>query len=105
MKRFLLLAAVVGGLTLGGFSSTANAAGWYGGRDGWGGGGGGYGHCGAYGGYRGAYGYGYNPYVGTRLFLNGPRFNVAINPGFGYGFAGPYNRYGSVAYPPAFYGW
>src|SRR5258707_1103199 len=101
MKRFLLLAAFVGGFILAGSSSTARA-------DGWGGGwGGGYGNCNGngYGGWartypvyngyasngyftgnsgyfgnRGYAAYGYNgAYVGPVFNGGGPRFGVGIN--------------------------
>jgi len=109
MKRFLLLAAVVGGLTLGGFgfASTANAGyGHGGGHGGWGHGGYGYHHAGwgprYYGGVR-PFGYGYNPYVAPGFYVGGPGFAVGVNSGFGYG--NPYNSCGSSVYPPAAYGW
>jgi hypothetical protein len=97
MKRFLLLAALVGGLTLVGFTSTAKADrnGW--GRGGWHGNGrfyGGYGYRGPY-----RYGYGYRPYVAPGIVIGGPRFGVGIGTGYGY----------PPAYGPAYgypaYGW
>lgn len=110
MKRFLLLAAVVGGLTLGGFASTAKAD--HGGRGvgglgGWGHGSGGYGYhhagCGPrYAGFR-TFGYGYSPYVTPGFYAAGPGFAIGVNSGFGCG--NPYNSYGSAVYPPANYGW
>lgn len=76
MKRLLMLAALVGGLTFAGSTSTAEAHGGFGG-----GYRGGYGRCGGYGwggGYRGGYGgcgYGYRP----GIYISTPSF------GFGYG--------------------
>jgi hypothetical protein len=101
MKRFLLLAAVVGALTLGGFgfASTANAhPGW--GHGGYGGYHGGWGPR-YHGGYR-TYAYGYRPYVAPGFYAGGPRFSIGFNSGIGCG--NPYNYYGSAVYPPA-YGW
>jgi hypothetical protein len=82
MKRFLLLAALVGGFTLIGFTSTAKAD-----RDDWGRGGwrghgrinGGYAYRGRFG-----YGYGYRPYAAPGVFIGGPRFGVGIAPAYGY---------------------
>src|SRR5204863_8077795 len=83
MKRFLILAAVMGGLTFAGFASTANAG--YGGRGGYHGGYGhagyarGYGHGYGYGGWGRPYGYGYRP----GLFIGTPGLGI----GFGTGYA------------------
>jgi hypothetical protein len=95
MKRFLLLAALVGGLTTFGFTSTAKAD-----RDNWGRGGwrgqgrfyGGYG-------YRAPYRYGYRPYVAPGVVIGGPRFGIGIGTPYAY----------PPAYGPAYgypaYGW
>ena len=126
MKRFLLLAVLVGGLTLVESSSTAQAQGWgnaYGNYNG-------YGYRGwgrtypVYNGYvnnvnngyfpgnsgyfpNSGYGaYGYNgAYVGPVFNGGGAAAGVGITTGYWIGNGNPYYRYGSLAYPPAFYGW
>jgi hypothetical protein len=100
MKRFLLLAAVVGGLTLAGFASTAKADHFVGG--GWRGG---YGRSYGYG-WRGGcgprYAYGYRPYVAPGLFMGGPRIGIGIGTGYAYPSAPVYGPgYGY----PGYYGW
>lgn len=87
MKRLLMLAALFGGLTLAGFSSTAEAHGW---RNG-GGYGGGYGYHHGYGGgygwrggFRPNYGWGYRRYAAPGVFIGGPRFGVGVAPVYGY---------------------
>ena len=79
MKRFLFLAAVLGGLTLCGLPSTAKAQGW------------GYGYRGpryrpyAYGWRPGPYyPYGYRPYLAPGVFIGGPRIGIGISPGYVY---------------------
>ncbi|MGE5192676.1 MAG: hypothetical protein ACM3U2_09250 [Deltaproteobacteria bacterium] len=100
MKRFLLLAAAVGGLTLAGFASTAKADHFMGG--GWGGGyGRGYG-CGWHGGCGPRYGYGYRPVVSPGLFIGGPRFSFGIGTGYAYP---SYPAYGQGCGYPGYYGW
>jgi hypothetical protein len=100
MKRFFLLAALVGGLTLVGFSSTAKADRFVGG--GWRGG---YGHGYGYG-WRGAYGprygYGYRPLVAPGLVIGGPRFSVGIGTAYPYP---AYPAYGAGCAYPGYYGW
>jgi hypothetical protein len=98
MKRFLILAAVMGGLTFAGFASTANAGyGWRGGGNGHGG----YGRVGygraygygyGYGGWGRPYGYGYRPGV----FIGTP--GIGIGFGTGYAYPAPYAGYG-YGYP------
>ena len=91
MKRFLILAAVMGGLTFAGFASTANAGYGHGGYHG------GYGHAGyahgyghgyAYRGWGRPYGYGYRP----GLFIGTPGLGIGI--GTGYAYPAPYAGYG-----------
>ena len=82
MKRFLLLAAVVGGLILAGFASTAKAD-HYVGRGGRGGYGRGYGY-GWRPGWGPRYAYGYRPYVAPGLFIGGPRVGIGIGTGYAY---------------------
>ena len=99
MKRFLLLAAVVVGLTFCGFS-TAKADGWRGG--GWRGG---YRPYGAHWGGPRFYGYGYRPYVGPRVFIGGPRIGIGVGYG-AYGYPTPYPPvYGGYGYGYPGYGW
>jgi hypothetical protein len=78
MKRFLLLAALVGGFTLVGFTSTAKANNW--GRAGWRGPGRFYGGYG----YRPGYRYGYRPYVAPGVVIGGPRFGIGIGTPYAY---------------------
>jgi|GEM_PF-5313084 len=98
MKRLLILAALIGGLTFTGFAATANAG--YGGR-GYGYGHAGYGHgwgCGR----PGFYGYGYRrPIVAPGVYIGAPGIGVGIGtPGFGVGigtgypYPAPYGAYG-----------
>lgn len=127
MKRFLVFAALVGVLTLSGPLSMANAQGWGGGYGNcYGYGYGGWGRTyPVYNGYVGsAYfpgntgyfpnssygGYGYNggyngAYVGPVFNGSGPAAGVGVTTGYWIGNGNPYYRYGSLAYPPAFYGW
>jgi len=112
MKRFLLLAALAGGLTLGAFSSTASAQGW--GRGGYGhchygygGWGGGYGGYGGYRGFVGMRGFGYNPYLYQPYYrpgivIGGPA--LGINTGYGYGTGIGYSYPYGIGYPYG-YGW
>lgn len=96
MKRFLLLAAAVAGLTFCGFSSTAKADGW---RHGWHGGYGGYGHYHGYWGPR-SYGYGYRPYVAPGVFIGGPRVGFGVGVAPAYAYPGPAYGYGyGYGYP------
>ena len=90
MKRFLILAAVVGGLAFGGMASTAKADHFHGGY-GWGG-------------YRrfGGYGYGYRPYpgyvvapnVGTSVYFGTPQFGFGLGNAFGNPYYGGYGYRG-----------
>jgi hypothetical protein len=84
MKRLLVLAAVVGGLTLCGWESTANAQGW------------GYGYHGpryrpyGYGWRPGPYyPYGYRPYVAPGVFIGAPRIGIGVGVGAGYAYPPP----------------
>lgn len=91
MKRFLIMAAVLGGMTFAGMGATADAGYW----------GPGNGHCGY--GYRGwgrPYGYyGVRPYAAPGIFIGGPRIGVGI--GTGYAYPAPYPVYG-YGYPYAY---
>jgi hypothetical protein len=80
MRRFLLLAALVGGLTTIGFTSTAKADRYDWGHAGW------RGHGRYYGGYgyRGPYRYGYRPYVAPGVVIGSPRFSVGFGTAYGY---------------------
>lgn len=86
MKRFLMLAAVVGGLGLFGFTQNAQAHGGYGG-----GYRGHYGHGHYRGGFGGGYYGGYRPYVPayrSGLFMSTPGFSIGYGGypyGYGYG--------------------
>jgi hypothetical protein len=93
MKRILILAAVIGGLTFAGFGSTANAG--YVGRGGYHGG---YGHVGYRGGFGRGYGYGgwgrpYGYGYGPGLVIGTPGIGIGI--GTGYGYPAPYAGYGA----------
>jgi len=99
MKRFLILAAVVGGLTLTGFASTAKADGWRGGYGRWHG----YGY-GWRGGYRPYYGYGYRPYVAPGVVIGGPRFRIGVGVAPAYAYP-PRAYYGPGYGYPGYYGW
>src|SRR5262245_58317318 len=97
MKRFFLLAALVGGMTWLGTSSTAKADHFVG--PGWRG----YGrpHGYAWRGYGPRY-YGYRPFVTPGLVIGGPRFSVGIGTAYPYP---AYPVYGSGCAYPGYYGW
>jgi len=99
MKRILMTAAAVVGLTLAGTVSTAKADHFVGG--GWGGG---YGRGYGYGGWRAGCGprYRYRPVVAPGLFIGGPRFSVGIGTGYAYP---TYPVYGPGYVTPGYYGW
>ena len=112
MKRFLILAAVTGGLTFAGLASTANADHWGGGHRGGGYGcghsgygrgyGGGYGRGYGYGGWgrtHGYYGNGYRPYAVPGVFIGSPGIGVGF--GSGYGYPAPYSGSG-YGYPSCY---
>jgi len=95
MKRILMLTAMLGGLVICGWPSTAQAQ--------WG-----YGYRGPR--YRPYYGYGwrpgpyypygYQPYVAPGVFIGGPRIGIGISPGYAYP---PPPVYGPPPYP--YYGY
>jgi hypothetical protein len=93
MKRLLMLAALVGGLTFAGSTSTAEANGGYGGGRGpYHGGGWGGGNHGGYGGNR-AHGSGYRP----GIHISTPSFGFGYGGYGGYGggyYGGGYGGYG-----------
>jgi hypothetical protein len=91
MKRFLIMAAVLGGLTFAGFGSTASAGYW----------GPGYGRCGyTYRGWGRPYGfYGVQPYVAPSVFIGGPRIGIGIGTPYAYPAGYPVYGYG---YPYAY---
>ena len=99
MKRFLLLAAAVGGLVFAGSASTAKADHFVGGWRG------GYARPYAYGwrpGWGPRYAYGYRPYVAPGLFIGGPRIGIGIGTGYAYP---PPPVYGPGYAYPGYYGW
>jgi len=79
MKRFLILAAMVGGLMVCAWPKTVQAQGWR------------YGYYGpryrpyGYGWRPGPwYPYGYRPYVAPGVFIGGPRVGIGIGGGYAY---------------------
>ena len=98
MKRFFLLAALVGGLTWLGTSSTAKADHFVG--PSWRGYGRPYGY--AWRGYGPRYGYGYRPLVAPGFVIGGPRFSVGIGTAYPYP---AYPAYGPGCAYPGYYGW